>query len=228
MCDIPLDSYLAESTRLEVVTDFLTHEVSKLDSPIYKAPLEVVSGRTSQSHSELLAVLRSAYTPPIQGEQIRAFLGKLPLSERWKLFHAVSCGGLEKDLFNCVGCPAFKWARESVPLHRTCFETKVGALQDFKEKHPTFAQAVDFLKTSNAEDQTPHVFQDPLIGRAKEDLVLIHDGNGRLLSYAFARIRGDIPEDHHVEIWVGRDRQPEAAEFAAYQQATDGIFRKTR
>jgi hypothetical protein len=226
MCDIPPDSYLAESARLEVVTDFLAHEVSKLDSPIYTTSLVEVSGRTSQSHSELLAALRSAYTPPIQGEQLRAFLGNLSLSERWKLFHAVSCGGLVKDLFNSVGHPAFEWTRESVLLHRTRFETKVGALHGFEEEHPTFAQAVDFLKTSNAEDQNPHALQDPLVGRAEGDFVLIHDGNGRLLSYAFACIREDIPEDHHVEIWVGRDREPAAAECAAYQQATVVIFRK--
>lgn len=223
MCEVDLQSYLGEDARLQVLGAFLEHEAAKADSPIYSTSLAVVADRTSESHSGVLAVLRKQLTAP---HDIGPLLEALSLADRWKLFHAVSCGGLPKCLFNCVGHPERAWVLEPVPLNHLQFESPVGALQAMGEARPTFGQAVDFLQQSDAIDQEPHTTQDPLIGRNLDhDSVLVHDGNGRLLSLAFSCTRAEIDDDHQIPMWVGHLKQVSPEERQAYIEACNGIFR---
>lgn len=197
------ESYLAEGARLLVVADYLRHEAAKRDGKLYGKMLDEVSCQTSERHATALASMRASLAT---GSSVEELLAATAIEERWVLFHAVSWGCLAKELANCVGDPGFSWLLEKRPLREIVFESPVGPLRNMSVHRPTFLDAVDFLRGVNGDDNDRHELVDPLIGRTEGSSVVIHDGNGRLLSYAYAVRDGRLSDSASIDIWVGQTR----------------------
>lgn len=228
------ETYLAEPARLRLVADYLRHEACKLHGNLYTAERESVIRKTSEWHAALLDCLRERLSGLSSVEEKRSetvrFLESIAIDERWALFHAVSWGCLTKKLENCVGHPSFRWAREQWRLCEMEFESTkdLGPLHAWTGTNlPSFCEAVDFLRPRGSSDQKPHSLDDPLIGRQHGQRIRIHDGNGRLLSYAYAALAGRIPESKLIDIWVGYSREPYPEEVNAYEHACRTVFAET-
>jgi len=226
------ETYLAEESRLRVVTDYLRHEAGKRSGRLYETPLEDVAQQTSARHADSLKRLRDSLSscPPDDARTSAAKLVEAaPLDERWILFHAVSYGCLNKELANCVGHPDFYWGLEKRSLRETVFESPVGPLRSLGHRHPSFPEAVVSLREVGDCDRDVHTFGDPLIGRPDgQDGILIHDGNGRLLSHAYLVRDGSMPDAQLIDVWVGRRRERRDSDAAADAMRASLFAKRTR
>jgi hypothetical protein len=216
-------TYLADEQRLDVVESYLSHEASKRGGRMYCEPLDLVRQRTSPRHVDLLVAVRHA----LEGEQaVEDILHTLNRRERWALFHVVSCGCLDKELENVVGHPERLWRREAIRACDLHLDTRVGPLRyaDGEGALP-FPAAVELLRRLGGREAKPHRRLDSLIGRKDDDEpVRIHDGNGRLVTLAYAVRDNQLPDTTEVDVWVGYRKDVPAADLRVYDWAQRSVF----
>lgn len=215
-----IGSYLAEAPRLHVLAAYLRHETGKHNGLLYIAPVEVVASRTSEGHATALTRMRQLLSA---GRSIDEQLAAMTIDERWVVFHAVSSGCLLKELENCVAHPSFSWHLEKRQLREMILQSRVGPLAGSGEGPAPFLEAVSLLGDLGG-DEVPHALGDPLIGRETAHGVLVHDGNGRLLSRAYAVRDGQLSHRATIEVWVARGRPVQAADQTAYDMARRTLF----
>lgn len=206
---------------MQVVTSYLKHESGKFGGRLYGAPLADIDAWCSPRHTNAVVRFREVLA---SNHDVGAVIRSLPLEERWLLFHAVSFGCLRKELANAIGYPGLGWALEDVRLADLKFETPVGPLCEIGVATPTLSEAVRHLGTDGGSDRDPHASTDPLIGRQVGSSVRIHDGNGRLLSHAYAVRDGLASLSTTVAVWVGRSREVAGLDESLYRRARVTLF----
>jgi hypothetical protein len=121
--------------------------------------------------------------------------------------------------------PSLAWDLEQHPLGQLIFDSPLVPLKGMGHPPFTVPEVVQFLeRQAHHEDEKPHPAGDPLIGRAKDSSVLIHDGNGRLLSCAYAIRDGKRTFDSEVAVWVGRSRVPTEHDRATLEFVQSTLF----
>jgi hypothetical protein len=108
------------------------------------------------------------------------------------------------------------------------FESKIGPLEQLQGDHPSLLEVVEFLRLTESSDGALRDLRDPLIGRPYAQRTRIHDGNGRLLSCAYAIRDGQILVSEPLIVWVGYLRNPQATGDKAYENACNTVFAKTK
>jgi len=228
-------TYLSEKSRLEVARAYISHELKKVDLAAVEKTAEIIANRTTAKHA---AIFRDMW-PRLARKDGRpdTLLLDTPCLDLWYLFHAISCGRREKELYNCVGHPNFTWYLQPVCRDRIDLETKVGILKcaGGNISPMPFQTALDYARTldkcileqslkcydsASEQDRT----SDPLIGRLLGNhRVLVHDGNGRVTFIcALVALGQDAPRE--VRIWVGTEGTRDPKKYTLYQKCLSSVF----
>jgi hypothetical protein len=183
------DTYLSEDIRLAIIKSYLLHEHKKLFQPNSNYQKEKINNAMNILNKHDLNYMNDY----IKSKNPDEFINSLGLKARWKLFYIVSFGIYEKQLWSCVGHPAFAWRYiKKLSLLDCIFESKVGWMKEINYKWPTFSQALEFaiskkelikniIDVEYDKDSREDRSKDPIIGRLCDGgKVLVHDGNGRL------------------------------------------------
>jgi len=97
-----LATYLDEPTRISAAISYVDHELKKLRTSDPKTSSEAIQ-KVSRRTTDLLAnQLKRALESTIDRS---ALLRSLSNEELWRLFHVISFGLEEKELWNCLGHP---------------------------------------------------------------------------------------------------------------------------
>ena len=230
-------TYLSGRKRCQLLVDFVLHEAAKFNSRLYEDTEALVRRNTSNRHSNVFVRFLSA----IQQENSRAMheLMRLNLSERWVLFHAISYGVMEKDLWNSVGWNGLSWEKANFAADLMVFETKVGVLHALRATHPPFAQVLKYVRSlvpvKSRDDIIGRYECDGPISRANDPIIcrrvtrsrlLVHDGSGRLLRHCYLIAIGERNIDDVFPTWVGTPRECNANDDRVYSSAQQSLFVK--
>lgn len=206
-------TYLAERPRRQLAIDYILHEAKKLNSEIFVDAGNKIEKATSIEHRAAFEAFSKC-----NREEVITFVSELSTEDLWRLFHALSYGVIEKELYNCVCEPSFSWEKEELLPSRLVFETKLECLRELQEEHPSLTSALGFVRNldqsriNNCIDKYQKHSKDDrskdvLIGRRQSDnQVLIHDGNGRLLLFCCLIALNMRSDKEAIDVWVGRDQ----------------------
>lgn len=207
------DIYLSENMRLTVVKSYLLHEhkkLFKLNSNDQKEKVNNAVKRLNRPHLNYISDYMKTKNPD-------GFINSLGLKAKWELFHIVSFGIYNKQLWSCVGHPAFAWYHiKNLSPFDCIFESKVGWMKEINYKRPTFSQALEFaankkeilkniIDTEYDKDSQEDRSKDPIIGRFCDGgKILVHDGNGRLTKIASNIIFRNC-QINKINAFIGRE-----------------------
>jgi hypothetical protein len=183
------NTYLSEDIRLTIIKSYLLHEHKKLFQTNSNYQKEKINNAMKRLDKHDLNFI----TDYMKSKNPDGFINSLGLKARWKLFHIVSSGIYEKQLWSCVGHPAFAWRYiKNLSVFDCIFESKVGWMKEINYKWPTFGQALEFAVSKKEilkniidveydKDSREDRSKDPIIGRLCDGgKVSVHNGNGRL------------------------------------------------
>lgn len=226
-----MNAYMSEPSRICVVKQYLFHESKKQKTLAQKTP--EVGRRMPERHAK-------AYSEfvELQGTEVQGFLDQRSYEDLYILFHSVSKGAFQKELWNCVGVPTVNWVFERCPIRMLVFESPVGPLNEqFKglnrismDSAMSFLRALPNSRIIDAErnygsDSDIPRSEDPLIGTAEGNDVVVNDGNGRLLRMC-SRLINRQSELETVGIWVGRARMATLSELRWIEEMSPHLFPK--
>lgn len=235
------NSYLADITRQALVLEYLLHESRK--SPgvgIYdKDATQKIADRTSDAHSqrfEAFMVALEASASVIEVKVTETF-NSLSIEDRWYVLHAVSYGLLNKELYNCCGWCGLEWAKRPTEYGQLIFESQLDFFKDVaaSENGIRFSNVAEYVRGRSERDIAEEIAKfdeqgyrhhDPLIGRAVDGGIKIHDGNGRLLRDLCSIVLGNLQETATREVWVGVHRDSTPQEEMLYRELMTTVFRK--
>lgn len=222
-------TYLSDKDRLAVARAYISHELKKVDPADVEKMAGKIAKRTTAEHAAIFHCV-------VKCEHSDILLRNAPCLDLWSLLHAISYGGLEKELHNCVGHPDFTWDLRKVCLDLLLLETRVGILCDAGCSSPlVFQAALDHIRSQDKiiieqslqkydGDSKQNRTKDPLIGRlCKDGRVLVHDGNGRIARIcALMALDRDAPRE--VSIWVGTEGKRDPTKYALYEACCSSVF----
>ena len=228
-------SYLEDKERIELIKDFILHEIKKIDSDIYTNAEEKIRVRIGDEYSEIFRKFKENIKGDI--ERAREELKTYNLMHKWRLFHSISYGIIDKELWNCVGWNELNWRKTSLTCFELRFESKRGLLNEMEVEKPLFAEVLKhaqkksgpYLKEqilSYSKDGPMERQIDPIICRKENDYYLIHDGTGRMLIYCCKIALKEIENSTKITSWVGEKRALNAKEIAIYKAAQKELFYK--
>ena len=226
-------TYLSEGERLRVVESYLLHEhkkLSHLNSNDQKAKIDHARKKLGTSDVNYIGDYMKTKKP-------NEFINSLGLKPKWELFHIVSYGVYDKELWNCVGHPKCVWNyMESLSLFDCVFETPLGWMKEINTEEPTFNQALEYAKSHNSslknndkeydrhssEDRS----KDPIIGRRRNGEILIHDGNGRLAKIIYSIVCRNT-QINKIKAFVGKKgRKPSSIDIKVFDSFKKDVFIK--
>lgn len=190
------NTYLEEASRLMVVESYLLHEHKKLFSSDLKGQAEKINEARNRLGNIELTYLENYIRVATPQELLSSF----DIDTKWKLFHAVSYGCFDKELWNCVGIPELSWGYREISLNECILESTVGWAKNISDGYLPFNTLLGYAKnnldliknqdkydTLSKHDRS----KDPIIGRETKEGILIHDGNGRLVKIAYSVVIQD-------------------------------------
>ncbi|MBN1389035.1 MAG: hypothetical protein JXA22_00150 [Candidatus Thermoplasmatota archaeon] len=224
-------TYLSEEIRSNIIKTYLLHEHRKLrmlDTNVHRQIIRYATDRLFRSGMDHVEDYIAAKDPG-------SYIDSLELLKRWELFHYVSYGLFFKELWLCVGHPKFEWTfNDRLPLSRCIFETRVGGWKDILHKKPTYDQVLQY-----AEQHKEDIFKmvekeyirsadgcekDPVIGTISRRMVLVHDGNGRVLKKISKILRGQDRDDS-ISAFIGEpNRKPGREDLQAFTRLKKEVF----
>src|SRR3989344_1428836 len=138
------DTYLEEASRLIVVESYLLHEHKKLSSLSLEEQAEKINGAWNRLGNIGLAYLEDYIRVATPEELFRS----LDLETKWKLFHAVSYGCYNKELWNCVGIPDLSWGYREISLNECILESPIGWAKNISDGHLPFNILLDYAENN--------------------------------------------------------------------------------
>lgn len=235
-------TYLDEPDRIAVANAYVRHELKKARN-LDDREREQVAAKIRSRVGDNFADLFIQATNP--GTRIEDYVRASESSDLWKLFQALSYGWQEKELWNCVGLPEFRWELREISPERCIMQSPGRWLADVGLRRDvavtTALEEAEVLAEENREElshmirgefeQKSHELRtdDPLVGRLWHDgRVLIHDGNGRLQVWVAKVTLGELPRDSKVQAWVGIEggRRQTHGDKLTLEQALLGLFPK--
>lgn len=227
------NTYLSENIRLTIVKSYLLHEHKKLFQPNSNYQKEKINSAMKRLSKHDLNYINDY----MESENPDELINSLGLKAKWKLFHIVSFGIYEKQLWNCVGHPAFAWRYiKNLSLFDCIFGSKVGWMKEINYKRPTFSQALEFaiskkelikniIDTEYDKDSREDRSKDPIIGKlCNGGRVLVRDGNGRLTKMVSNIIFRDS-QINRISAFIGGEfRTPNDADKKALELFKQEVF----
>lgn len=235
-------TYLDEPLRIQVAESYIIHELKKVRSSDERKRAEDIQKVRQRIGDSFADLFRAAMDPVISSKD---FLNDLNRDDMWRLFHALSYGLQEKDLWNCVGRPEFLWELREVNPEECTMESPgewlrlrglqgpvhvTTALEEAEELADHNREELLAMIRGYEEQSSEQRESDPLIGRQRPgELILIHDGNGRLQAWVARVMLGQRPRESRVRVWLGLEgrRRPSADDIATLDEAQLQVFPTT-
>jgi len=229
------NSYLQEKERINLIEDFILHETKKFGSNIYDGNNIKIEERIGNDHAEIFLKFRKNINSDIEKavEELKTY----NLAHKWMLFHSISYGILNKELWNCVGWNELSWKKVLLTCFDFRFESKRGLLNEIGTDKPFFRAALEHAQTkpdtflreqiSNyAKDGPIERLSDPIICRKENKYYLIHDGTGRMIIYCCKIALKEIENSTEIISWMGEKRKSNTEEDGIYRIAQNNLFKK--
>lgn len=207
-------TYLDEPDRMAVAVAYVRHELKKVRSLNASEREQAAAKIRSRVGDDFADLFIRATNPATPAEE---YVGALEAQDLWRLLHALSYGWQEKELWNCLGLPEFRWELREISPQECVMQSPGQWLVDTGLQRDvavtTALEEAEVLPEEELSRMIRDEFEhksheprtdDPLIGRLLPDgRVLIHDGNGRLQVWVAKVTLGRLPTDSRVEAWVG-------------------------
>ncbi len=235
-------TYLNTQNRIELIEDYILHELKKSSVTNDVHAEEKIRDRISDRHAEVFATFKNR----IRGDtnDAKKALSTFDVTRKWMLFHALSYGILYKKLFSCVGWNELSWQKVSLPYTALRFETKANFLHEINTQQPLFTDALNyaqakydrtkddgFLRSQNNEYARTGAMArlyDPIICRKENSHYIIHDGTGRILTFCVKIILNQIDINTPITAWVGEHKKPTLRGRKIYTAARKKLFTMRR
>lgn len=231
-------SYLGSSERVELIEDYILHEVRKLDTRYYARAEIKIRDRISDQHAETFKAFQNQVGTDV--ETARKALTTYTLAQKWMLFHAFSYGALYKKLFTCVGWNELSWQKVFLPCSALQFETRTNFLHEIDIQQPLFTDALNYAQQKYArsgddgflKNQTREYanagemerLHDPIICRKEGSHYVIHDGTGRMLTLCVNIVLNQVKPDTEIAAWAGKYEKPTMRGRRVYTAARKELF----
>lgn len=173
--------HLSEKIREEAAVDYLKHELRKI-------------------------------FPSIKSSEVLELMGNKQLCnprDFWNGIHGVSMGFKLKNTIYLVTAENIKWERRKMSPSELTFGVELEQTKKVKEGKITGREFMDFYK-NNPQERTEQLNKiikmrgndeeresDPILAVEKENIISVHDGNGRLARHI-------LEGKNEIEVFVGK------------------------
>jgi hypothetical protein len=229
------NTYLEQQSRSQLISEYISHEITKIDFSTLNEKAEQIRVKCSNEHGVLFKNFLKRVLNEVENKD--ELIGELSLRDKWLIFHGISFGLMAKELYNCVGHPDFDWKLEKLDPSVLVLETKVGFASKILGSTACFDQVYEHAKNLSKKELEQSIMaydcrsplsrsEDSLIGRMQPNgLVLVHDGNGRLVRLCSLLALKDQSKPLGLEIWVGFPKQSNLEDRRIYSRALQDVFR---
>lgn len=230
------NTYLELPPRVQLVSEYISHEITKIDFSTLNEKAEKIQVKCSKEHGVLFKNFLAIVINKVENRD--ELIAKLSLRDKWLIFHGLSFGLLVKKLHNCIGNPDFCWKLKKIDPSVLVLETKVGFASKIEGDTVSFDQVFEYAMNNLSKEELEQSIkkydglssvnrsEDSLIGRMQTNgLVLVHDGNGRLVRLCSQLALKDKSKPLDLKSWVGFRTQFDFKDHKIYSKALQDIFK---